>query len=113
MSAAISPADDTAATASALIAFAVGLPAFVMIKVFSPGFFAREDTRTPMIFAAISVAVNMTGSLLLFPHYAQTGIALATTAAGWVNAILLGGTLAHRRPLPARPAPATAGCPGF
>ncbi len=94
-------ADDTSATASALIAFAVGLPAFVMIKVFSPGFFAREDTRTPMIFAAISVAVNITGSLLLFPHYAQTGIALATTAAGWVNAILLGGTLAvrgHYRP---------------
>ncbi|MEM1201436.1 MAG: murein biosynthesis integral membrane protein MurJ [Pseudomonadota bacterium] len=88
--------DDTAATASALIAFAMGLPAFVMIKVFSPGFFAREDTRTPMIYAAISVVVNVGGSLLLFPHYAQTGIALATTAAGWVNAILLGATLAHR-----------------
>lgn len=86
---------DTAATASALIAFAVGLPAFVMIKVFSPGFFAREDTRTPMIFAAVSVVVNVVGSLLLFPMYAQTGIALATTAAGWVNAILLGGTLAY------------------
>ncbi len=88
---------DTAATASALIAFAAGLPAFVMIKVFSPGFFAREDTRTPMIFAAISVCVNVAGSLLLFPYYAQTGIALATTASGWVNAALLGATLAHRR----------------
>ncbi|HDL16512.1 MAG TPA: murein biosynthesis integral membrane protein MurJ, partial [Rhizobiales bacterium] len=39
---------DTVATATALAAFAAGLPAFVLVKVFSPGFFAREDTRTPM-----------------------------------------------------------------
>ena len=40
-------------TAAALAAFALGLPAFVLIKVFSPGFFAREDTRTPMWFAGV------------------------------------------------------------
>ncbi|MCB1511197.1 MAG: murein biosynthesis integral membrane protein MurJ, partial [Hyphomicrobiaceae bacterium] len=45
---------DTPATAWALAAFAAGLPAFVMIKVFQPAFFAREDTRTPMIYAAIN-----------------------------------------------------------
>ena len=89
-------AADTEATATALVAFAAGLPAFVMIKVFSPGFFAREDTKTPMIFAAISVAINVAGSLLMFPYYAQIGIALATTTAGWVNAGLLGATLANR-----------------
>ena len=50
---------DATATAAALAAFAVGLPAFVAIKVFSPGFFAREDTRTPMIYAGISVIVNI------------------------------------------------------
>ena len=87
---------DTSATAAALIAFAVGLPAFVMIKVFSPGFFAREDTRTPMIFAGISVVINVVGSLLLFPAYAQVGIAVATSVAGWVNAGLLAITLARR-----------------
>lgn len=89
--------DDTYATAAALIAFAVGLPSFVLIKVFSPGFFAREDTRTPMIFAGIGAVINVVGSLLLFPVYAQIGIAAATSAAGWVNAGLLGITLASRR----------------
>jgi putative peptidoglycan lipid II flippase len=52
-------ASDTEETAAALAAFAVGLPAFVLVKVFSPGFFAREDTRTPMIFAGVSVATNV------------------------------------------------------
>jgi putative peptidoglycan lipid II flippase len=87
---------DTAATAPALIAFAAGLPAFVMIKVFSPGFFAREDTSTPMIFAAISVFINIAGSLLLFPTYQELGIAIATTISAWVNAGLLGIVLASR-----------------
>jgi putative peptidoglycan lipid II flippase len=89
-------ASDTAATAAALAAFAVGLPAFVLVKVFSPGFFAREDTRTPMIFAGVSVAVNVALSLALFPSLAHIGIAVATSLAGWVNAGLLAGTLARR-----------------
>jgi len=89
-------ATDRAATAAALAAFALGLPAFVLIKVFSPGFFAREDTKTPMIFAAISVFVNISGSLALFPALGHVGIAIATSASGWVNAVLLGATLARR-----------------
>lgn len=94
---------DTAATAQALVAFALGLPAFVLIKVFQPAFFAREDTKTPMWFAGISVIVNVVGSLILFysfksqgwmPH---VGIALATSLAGWINALLLWGVLARQR----------------
>jgi putative peptidoglycan lipid II flippase len=87
---------DTTATANALLAFAVGLPAFVMIKVFSPGFFAREDTHTPMWFAGASVAINIAGSLVLFPILSHVGIAIATTLAGWANVALLAGVL-HRR----------------
>jgi len=92
-------ASDTAATAAALAAFALGLPSFVLIKVFQPAFFAREDTRTPMWFAAINLVVNALGSLALFflfqrlgwmPH---VGIAIATTIAGWINAALLMLTL--------------------
>lgn len=88
-------ASDTPATAWALMAFAAGLPAFVMIKVFQPAYFAREDTRTPMIYAAINMAVNIVASLALFflfdawgwmPH---VGIAIATSLAGWLNALLL------------------------
>ena len=89
-------AADTAATAGALTAFAAGLPAFVLVKVFSPGFFAREDTRTPMWFAGITVAVNVAVSLALFPWLAHVGIAIATSLSGWVNMILLAGAL-HRR----------------
>lgn len=82
-------ASDSGATALALAAFAWGLPAFVMIKVFSPAFFAREDTRTPMIYATIGMVVNVVLSFLLFPYLTHVGIALATTIAGWVNAGLL------------------------
>ena len=92
--------NDTSATALALSAFAWGLPAFVLIKVFSPAFFAREDTKTPMRFAGVSMVVNVVLSLALFyalklngimPHL---GIAIATTVAGWVNALLLWRALA-------------------
>ncbi len=86
---------DTANVANALAIFAIGLPSFVMIKVFSPAFFAREDTRTPMRIAGISLGLNTLGSIALFflfrhvglsPHL---GIAVATTFGGWLNAILL------------------------
>ncbi len=87
---------DTMPTVWALIAFATGLPAFVLIKVFSPGFFAREDTKTPMIFATISVAVNIAGSLLLYVPLGHIGIAIATSVAGWVNAVLLMVALIRR-----------------
>ena len=87
---------DTQATAAALAAFAAGLPAFVLIKVFSPAFFAREDTRTPMIFAAISVGINIVLAIVLFFWIQHVGIALATTIASWANALLLGHTL-HAR----------------
>jgi putative peptidoglycan lipid II flippase len=87
---------DAIATSYALAAFALGLPAFVMNKVFSPGFFAREDTKRPMMFAMISVAVNVTMSLLLSRYIGHVGIALATAIAAWVNSILLCTTLIRR-----------------
>lgn len=87
---------DTLRTSQALIAFSAGLPAFVLIKIFSPGFFAREDTTMPMLFAMASVLINVMGSLLLFPGLGPTGIALATSFAGWVNAGLLWQGLVRR-----------------
>ncbi len=88
----------TKATANALAAFAIGLPSFVLIKVFSPGFFANQDTKTPMKFAALSMIINIILSLALFTAYKHVGIAIATTIAGWTNALLLGMTL-HKRGL--------------
>ncbi len=86
----------TLATSQALVAFAIGLPAFVLNKIFSPGFFAREDTKTPMIYAGVAVAVNITASLALFPFYQHVGIAIATSLAGWINTALLAFTLFRR-----------------
>ena len=90
-----------AMTAAAVSAYGFGLPAFVLIKVFSPAYFAREDTATPMIFAGISMAVNVVGSIagayLLGPDgLAHVGIAAATSLAGWVNAALLFAGLLRR-----------------
>ena len=80
----------------ALAAYACGLPAYVMNKVFLPGYFAREDTATPMWFAGASVAVNIAGSLILFPAMGHVGIAIATSLSGWTNALLLSFTLMRR-----------------
>ena len=87
---------DTRATASMLAALALGLPAYVMIKVLHPSFFAREDTKTPMIYAGISMATNVVLSLTLFLLIGATGIALATTLAGWLNVTLLAIMLKRR-----------------
>ena len=79
----------TPVVASVLGFYALGLPAFVMIKVFSPGYFAREDTKTPMKATLASAGANIVLSLILFWLIAERGIALATTLAGWLNAGLL------------------------
>lgn len=85
--------DDTVLVAEVLSIFAFALPAFVLIKAFTPGFFAREDTRTPMLFAGISVALNIAVALYLFPSLGAPGIAVAAVVSGWTNATLLFSTL--------------------
>jgi putative peptidoglycan lipid II flippase len=80
---------DTLAVAPALVAYAAGLPAYALTKVFQPGFYAREDTRTPMIFALASVAVNVAASLFLSRFIGHVGIAFAATLSAWTNAGLL------------------------
>ncbi len=87
---------DTKATASMLSALALGLPAYVLIKVLHPSFFAREDTKTPMIYAGISMAANIVLSLTLFLLIGATGIALATALSGWIHVALLIGKMRER-----------------
>ncbi len=88
--------ETTAITARALAIFGLGLPAFVMIKVFTPGYFAREDTKTPMLFAGIAVGVNVVLALSLFPLIHEAGIATAEAVSGWINITLLFLTLRRR-----------------
>ena len=81
--------DGTLNTAAALAGFAIGLPGYVLVKVLQPGYFAREDTKRPMIMAAITVGVNIALSLALFPFFQHVGIAVATAVSAWVNVALL------------------------
>jgi putative peptidoglycan lipid II flippase len=80
---------DTKATTAALAALALGLPGHVLVKTFSPVFFARENTRTPMLAAVTGFAVALIGSLALAPSLGYVGIALAIALSGWVSAALL------------------------
>lgn len=89
--------ETTALTAAALAAFSAGLPAYVLIKVFQPAYFAREDMKTPFWYSAIAVVINIAGSLMLFPTYGHVGIAAATSASAWINFVLLAVTLWRRR----------------
>ncbi len=79
-------AADTSAVAPAVIAYAAGLPAYSLTKVFQPGFYARENTTTPMVFAIVSVVVNIALSFALSYFIGHIGIALASTIAAWTNA---------------------------
>lgn len=91
-------AADTIGTAAVLSAFSFGVPAYVLIKVLTPGFYARQDTKTPVRLAIASMLVNL-GLNLFFILYLNQGvvsIAISTAIAAWVNVVLLYAVL-HRR----------------
>ncbi len=88
--------DTTVTVAGTLAIYGLGLPAFVMIKALQPGFYAREDTRSPMNFALISVGLNTALAITLFPFIEERGIAAAEAAASWLNVTLLFATLVRR-----------------
>ena len=87
---------DSALTAQLIAVFSCGLPAFVLVKALQPSFFARQDTRAPLIDGAIGVGVNITLSLALFPSYGAPAIAFATVMAGWVTVTLMLWRMARR-----------------
>ena len=76
---------DTLKTANALIAYAVGLPCYVVVKALMPNFFARGDTKTPVKFSALVFAVNLCFNLILMKPFGHVGIAIATTIAAFVS----------------------------
>lgn len=82
---------DAQVTATALSAYALGLPAYIAAKIYATACFAREDTRTPVIVSFICVTANICFSLLFVFGWGMnvTGVALATGLAGWVQFILL------------------------
>ncbi|CAN5343554.1 murein biosynthesis integral membrane protein MurJ [soil metagenome] len=89
-------AADTIGTAGALSAFALGVPAYVLIKVLTPGFYARQDTKTPVRVAVFSMLFNLVGNLVLIWPLGHVGVAVSTAVAAWVNVLVLYWLL-HRR----------------
>ena len=87
---------ETRATAGALAAYAIGLPAYVLVKALGPGFFARGDTTTPVRIAVIAIAVNTLLAIALAFPLAHVGVALATAIAAWLNATLMALSLTRR-----------------
>jgi putative peptidoglycan lipid II flippase len=86
----------TRATSRALAAYALGLPAYVLVKVLAPGFFAREDTKTPVKIAIGCLIANILIIIALMGPLRHVGIALATALSAWLNAGLLGWLLRRR-----------------
>ena len=89
-------ASDAVKTGQALAAFSLGLPSYILVKVLTPGYYARHDTRTPMRFAMISIAVNLVLNLLLIVPLKHVGPPLATALASTVNVWMLYHTLKKR-----------------
>ncbi len=81
--------DDVRRATQSLIAYTAGLFGFVAIKVLAPGFYARQDTRTPVRIAVIAMLVNMVMNLVLVWPLRHAGLALATSLSALVNAALL------------------------
>jgi putative peptidoglycan lipid II flippase len=82
-------ASDTAATARALIWLAAGLPAHVLVKSLSPAFFARGDTRTPLLATLWGLAVAVVLAIVLGRIFGAGGIAAGIACGAWSNALAL------------------------
>ncbi len=75
----------TEMTAKAVIAYAIGLPAYVLVKALAPNFFARGDTKTPVKYSMVVLLTNLTFAVILMKPFGHVGIATATTIAAFVS----------------------------
>lgn len=89
-------AGDGAIMANIVVALVAGLPAYVIVKVLNPGFFAREDTRTPVWTALASLIFNVALNLYVVNRYGIVGLAGATAASASLNCLLL-YVILHKR----------------
>jgi putative peptidoglycan lipid II flippase len=89
-------AEDGIVTSKVVIALVSGLPAYVLVKLLTPGFYARKDTRTPVQTALVVLIFNTLLILAVIGPFGIIGLASATAAASWLNCALL-YTILHRR----------------
>ena len=91
-------AGDTISVTHALVAYSFGIPAFVLMKIFTPGFYSYEDTKTPVYIAVFCILINVVLSATLLYGFGanHVGLAVSTSVSSWINAILLYAVL-HKR----------------
>jgi putative peptidoglycan lipid II flippase len=87
---------DAIATGQLLFHYGWGVPAFVLLRILQPAFFARQDTKTPMRISLISVGVNIALGVSLFYLVGFWGIAAATSIAAWISVIQMALALSRR-----------------
>jgi len=87
---------DGAVMAQIVVALVAGLPAYVIVKILNPGFFAREDTRTPVWTALVSLVFNIALNVWVVRQWGIVGLAAATACSATLNCLLLYAIL-HRR----------------
>lgn len=80
---------DVEMTQRSLIAFAAGLPAWMLIKMMASAFYARHDIKTPAQIAVFAILLNIVFNFVLVHPFLHAGLALSTTLASWFNALLL------------------------
>jgi putative peptidoglycan lipid II flippase len=85
-------------TRQSVIAYAIGLQAFMLAKLLATGFYSCQDIQTPVRYSMVTVIANLTLNGLLIMPFAHAGLALATALSSWLNVGLLYGGL-HRRGL--------------
>lgn len=88
--------EDALITGTVVSGLVIGLPAYVLVKVLTPNFFARKDTRTPVYTAAVSLVVTVGLNILLVPRLGVLALAIAGSIGAWVNVGLLYAILARR-----------------
>lgn len=80
---------DVLMAAKSLVTYALSIPAFFIIRILAPVYFARQNTKTPMYFSLIAIGVNIILQFILVKHYQHAGLALSSSIAAWINALLL------------------------
>jgi putative peptidoglycan lipid II flippase len=89
-------AADAAITATTLGIIVLGLPAYVLVKVLTPGFYSRQDTATPVKTAIIVLVANVVLNFVLIPPFGIAGLAAAIAICSWLNCVML-YVILHRR----------------
>jgi putative peptidoglycan lipid II flippase len=87
---------DAQTTAMVLSIIVLGLPAYVLVKVLTPGFYSRQDTATPVKTAALVLVANVALNFILIPPFGIAGLAAAIAIASWLNCTIL-YVILHRR----------------